>query len=456
MTIQPNLLLNKLTKSKPLFLYFILSIVLMSCKDEDKYSSSSDMRTLNIRFSFPSATQPSGQLRIFFVGETTVQRIDSLSLQRLADGNIVQTFANIPHATTEVMAISNTAETSEIPEGDAREAVDRLFSRTRAGTASLYGTASLASSPSLTLFLSSDATANCYLVAPGTENFRIPVARANADGTTRIGQGDSLVASVAWATNPSVVTSAESYGRGADGFLNISTGRIEGNAVVTVSVNDGVKWSWHIWVTSYVPAGSSGNFMDRNLGALSADANAAGTSTFGLLYQWGRKDPFPSSFDDIAKEEAPAGPNLELSIAHPSTYYYNAKGSGDWYASGKNTRDDRLWNDGSGKKTAYDPCPAGWRIPTSSDWDLLTADTFLPEDGAVKGRRATRGGGWFPAAATRSYRNGVLSQSGLEGEYWNADTFGTDARILYFYSSFFLPGNTAQRASGFSVRCVKE
>jgi uncharacterized protein (TIGR02145 family) len=355
------------------------------------------------------------------------------------------------------MAISRTSETTEILSGDPREAVDRLFFGTRSGRAgTLYGTASLSSASSLTLFLSFDATANCYLIAPGTTDFRIPVSRANADEVTRIGESDSLTAEVAWATDPSVIASVESSGRGSSGYLRIDAGSVAGNAVVTVSVNNAVKWSWHIWVTDYVPQGHAGDFMDRNLGALSADADALGTSTFGLLYQWGRKDPFPGTFDNIAKEEAPTGPNLELSIAHPSTYYYNAKSSGDWYAATRSTRNDRLWNDGSGTKTLYDPCPAGWRMPTSADWDVLTAETFLPENGTVSGRRATRNGGWFPAASTRSYRNGELSQAGVEGEYWNADTFGSDARILYFYSSFFLPGNTASRASGFSVRCVKE
>ncbi|WP_298064382.1 DUF4906 domain-containing protein, partial [uncultured Rikenella sp.] len=98
-------------------------------------------------------------------------------------------------------------------------------------------------------------------------------------------------------------------------------------------------WSWHLWVTSYQPGdasssrepgavpGSAANgaandgtaavhtyagwlnndpgteaisggvkhpIMDRNLGAMSA---SPGVASYGLLYQWGRKDPFVGSRD---------------------------------------------------------------------------------------------------------------------------------------------------------------
>jgi hypothetical protein len=78
---------------------------------------------------------------------------------------------------------------------------------------------------------------------------------------------------------------------------------------------DEIVWSYHIWVTGYDPKASDATypnpynrnnngkrfvFMDRNLGAkeegqtyLDNDAN----NNAGLYYQWGRKDPFPSTGD---------------------------------------------------------------------------------------------------------------------------------------------------------------
>jgi len=41
--------------------------------------------------------------------------------------------------------------------------------------------------------------------------------------------------------------------------------------------------------------------MDRNLGAATVTTNTV--STLGLLYQWGRKDPFPGSSSTSDEEE---------------------------------------------------------------------------------------------------------------------------------------------------------
>ncbi len=102
-----------------------------------------------------------------------------------------------------------------------------------------------------------------------------------------------------------------------------------GNAVIA-AYNDAdcegeIIWSWHIWVTSEDPTNISNaityytyawdengiygvnsgrasipgyGMMSCNLGALASVPTAAtgegATSTYGLLYQWGRKDPFPA------------------------------------------------------------------------------------------------------------------------------------------------------------------
>jgi hypothetical protein len=83
-----------------------------------------------------------------------------------------------------------------------------------------------------------------------------------------------------------------------------------GNAVVQIkNGSNEVLWSWHIWVTGYDPnsggttySRSNGTktyvFMDRNLGATAAATSTAtdqASAVSGLLYQWGRKDPFPGA-----------------------------------------------------------------------------------------------------------------------------------------------------------------
>lgn len=83
-----------------------------------------------------------------------------------------------------------------------------------------------------------------------------------------------------------------------EGSIYVKTGAIEGNALVGIFGADGeLLWSWHLWVTDSEIGTSRHNritWMDRNLGALSNEMEDIANR--GLLYQWGRKEPFlPSS-----------------------------------------------------------------------------------------------------------------------------------------------------------------
>lgn len=85
---------------------------------------------------------------------------------------------------------------------------------------------------------------------------------------------------------------------------------VKGNTDVSVGDVKGVKvlWSWHIWFTEQ-PAEQkyensikqyAGTLMDRNLGATSGTLGKV--EFLGLLYQWGRKDPFPGSYEIHSSE----------------------------------------------------------------------------------------------------------------------------------------------------------
>ena len=90
---------------------------------------------------------------------------------------------------------------------------------------------------------------------------------------------------------------------------------IPGNAVIAVKDASGaIIWSWHIWLSEgYDPAVAGINvgtnnivMMDRNIGAnISNETGVAdgweAAQAVGMMYQHGRKDPFPGPFD-IAKD----------------------------------------------------------------------------------------------------------------------------------------------------------
>ena len=102
--------------------------------------------------------------------------------------------------------------------------------------------------------------------------------------------------------------------------VHVKAGTAVGNALIAAYNSAGtILWSWHIWVNNQSPANldeavpyntfgwnesgiiTTGNIrsvkgrslMKCNLGAKSANPNDYGRLTYGCVYQWGRKDPFP-------------------------------------------------------------------------------------------------------------------------------------------------------------------
>ena len=147
--------------------------------------------------------------------------------------------------------------------------------------------------------LSSSASANCYIISEaGLYKFKT----VKGNSTTSVGSVAS--ASILWETfgtdtapEPSDLISGFCYKDGYIAFQTADTFK-EGNAVIAAKDAEGnILWSWHIWFTDQPQAqvynNDAGTMMDRNLGATSATKGDVGA--LGLLYQWGRKDPFLSS-----------------------------------------------------------------------------------------------------------------------------------------------------------------
>lgn len=157
--------------------------------------------------------------------------------------------------------------------------------------------------------LSVDETANSY-IAPTNASFRFDASvkgNGGDDGNTfYIGYyGLEIVgaayADLAWeATFDADKTRSTKIINGYPVYspeekaIYFSTGASQGNAVISVHNAEGeILWSWHIWVSDEPVRTSEGNgleWMDRNLGALNNDPDDI--SNRGMLYQWGRKDPF--------------------------------------------------------------------------------------------------------------------------------------------------------------------
>lgn len=317
----------------------------------------------------------------------------------------------------------------------------------------------------------SDISPNAFMLQPGDEMFisvhkAYDVWRRNSTlapySTDLTGE---VSAEIVWQEDRhEIVEKMNVIGQGEDAVIYIKTrpGK-KGNAVIAVKIGDTVRWSWHLWVSDYNPSvGKNGVvcrfngliFMDRNLGALSASGKD-GDETFGLYYQWGRKDPFQTRGRiKTLSSVIDAGSNLINSIIRPDVYIVPSTDSMDWYAGGNNVALDR-WNTDKNKKTVFDPCPKGWRIPTTD------INGKSPWDGVSIPGEQQWGSGWnfngepllgyYPAAGQRTVK-GTVFYAGSAGFYHTANS---DATMRFDFVSINLNFG-GRKAAGKSVRCVKE
>lgn len=383
-------------------------------------------------------------------------------------------------------------------------------------SALLTANAAVAEIPADAVDLSAGGTANCYIVDPGA------TVRFDA-----MHKGNSLIeltgevagVRLVWQTAKSLVSRLEFDA--ASGAIYAWTSETPGNALVAATDADGkILWSWHLWITDYDPdndyttapnaSGTTWTFMDRNLGAISTERGSF--DNFGMLYQWGRKDPFPGAasftlmnadytyekdgepelygFDNnvlptVSSKTAYHG-TMELSIQNPDIFYamtYNHTGeydeydeeivkndypTGDWI----DVSDDDYWGGESMEKTIYDPSPVGYKVPvcdaagnTPYAWLSYAAMTW---DNTNNG--AEQDGQWFPATGTRAYVTGTLDypeNGNPYGGLWIGTKGKTSSNLelypdLYGQYMFIIDGKRTfkvskdKRSQGMSLRCVRE
>ena len=256
------------------------------------------------------------------------------------------------------------------------------------------------------------------------------------------------------------VFSGDTYeGKGNQPLYVKAVGGKKGNVVIGVKKKgagkDAYLWSWHLWITEEPKL--IGGFMDRNLGATSATPSD-GDKTYGLYYQFGRKDPFTGDIDrydingiSIGKTTITSGKvTFAKAIQTPEVFYTYG---GDW--ASPNNYTSKKWNDitdGDGK-SLFDPSPEEWRLPNKEEYSNFSSTTFS-WDSSNKGR--TYEGNWFPAAGYRMYSFNSMRGVGGNGCYWSSSPYRDTSYYLGFYSGNIRSSDYSYRPMGFSVRCVPE
>jgi hypothetical protein len=281
-----------------------------------------------------------------------------------------------------------------------------------------------------------------------------------------------------------------------------------GNAVVALRDEAGaIMWSWHIWLTDLdVSAantdavtnfqGVTYNFMKHNLGWT---GQLSGNQ---LHYQWGRKDPIPSSTVVFGEDYGGKSGNIgiapaytgtiPLGIANPHVFYpANGPGSteqpqGDWNVGTIISYQDNvtfvktgirnLWSVENPKigayddpvvKSVYDPSPVGFKMPASNAFTGATSNGVQGGEWMVEGEFA---GGWnfytnggktatafFDASGYRDCVNGAVGGIGQSGSYWTALPGNAISSVIFTFSAGdIVPFAPIFRSYGLSVRPVTD
>ena len=320
--------------------------------------------------------------------------------------------------------------------------------------------------------------ANCYMVKPNSFLTFNPHNPPGADVNNtivyldRVGTKDNCNiarAEIVWQTQPGLIRAI--YHLSASGEYRIQTANMKGNALIAAyDTNNNILWSWHIWVTDYVLDGvdeTIGNtttdtefnvtggkvfmwqgyvWMDRGIGAMS---NEPGISSFGMHYQWGRKDPFPPASNIVEQGITNIVPtydangnrvyssgmstsvvSINLVINNPTVIFKN------WSGDSK-----PLWN--YSNKTVFDPCPAGWSLPPFEAVDKKVNNTSYTTVAYTTNSETNRvyvtnlSNLFWPYAGFREQADGSGKGSGASGIHWTTKSGKIDNVFKgYIYGGF--------------------
>ncbi len=280
---------------------------------------------------------------------------------------------------------------------------------------------------------------------------------------------------------------------------------------------------WETDATQSKVGYANGFIMDRNLGALGS--NETGYRAYGLFYQWGRKDPFavidangngnrfylngtpPSVYvlsssgttpehrslrnDNETYLSSDSYKNIRFSVTNPMVYIYSV-GSNDWTSAdddlGAGTNTSYNWNDRKFwehtgdqailelKKSIYDPCPQGWKVPSGgifNGFNRMTESTaesgtyttvwngsgqyYYPE-GYVNAE--TTGSIYFWAFGQRASESGAHRLSGSMGFFWSQNPIVSKGiglgNMSDYLSDHTSVGYSSSRSTATPIRCIRE
>jgi uncharacterized protein (TIGR02145 family) len=191
-------------------------------------------------------------------------------------------------------------------------------------------------------------------------------------------------------------------------------------------------------IVEVINAVTGKTWMDRNLGASQVADSSKHVASYGDLYQWGRCS------DGHEKRTSTLSTTLSLTDTPGNSNFIGASVTPFDWRSGQN---NALWQ---GLNGINNPCPTGYRIPTTAEWNAERLSWSVNTSvGAFDSPLKLPMSGW------RLSSSGGNGGNGSNGRYWTSTISTTNVNYLTFSPSAGSV-STLYRAYGFAVRCIKD
>jgi uncharacterized protein (TIGR02145 family) len=180
-------------------------------------------------------------------------------------------------------------------------------------------------------------------------------------------------------------------------------------------------------------------WMDRNLGANRVATSSTDAQAYGDLYQWGR-----GADGHQCRNSATTSTLSSADQPGHGDFIMGDIPNDDW----RNPQNTNLWQ---GVNGVNNPCPSGYRLPTENEFN---AEVYSWNNNNATGAftsplKLTMGG-------VRYSMDASLLNSGTLGVYWKSTTSVFISRVISYNTTGAYALDEGDRATGFSIRCIKD